>query len=268
MTARKTSYHFLHVSLCALFAIALALVACGSAGAAELFHETFNGYTSFWTQDPPGDPVNPGLPQISEGAAELWYGGRFEAPDNGTIQQDLAVQKYGGFGDFTPVGRAEDNAALLFNVSTLGFASANLDFDWRLFDGDGATFHAGYYAGTIGGWSADRTQSFVAPNAYQWSNWTQFATTGSNSFSHVNVVLPGGEPSIWVAFFLDGHEGDYGKIDNIVVVSGQQVPEPATFVLASFGIVAVGFVAIRRRARAGNPAALRALATALRARCA
>jgi hypothetical protein len=242
--------------------------ACPSASAAVLFSEDFDGYTKFPDEHPAGDPVNFGLPEISEGADEVWYGGRFQTPDSGTIPQDIAVQQVGGSPNNTPVGRMEDDAALMFNVSTLGYTSASLDFDWRLFNATGDTLRAGYFVGTITGWAADRTQNFLN----QWGSWTEVATKTNSTWSHVSTALPGNKVSIWVAFWLDNGEGNFGKIDNVVVVSGQQVPEPATFVLAGFGIAAVGCVAVqRRRARKGSAAVRAEAATdvaGLRADCA
>jgi hypothetical protein len=248
MTARKISSSFVSFALVAVALVALHLFT-GTASASPLFEETFDGYTSFPDEHPAGDPVNFGLPEISEGADELWYGGRFQTPDNGTIQQDIAVQSIGGTPNGTPVGRVEDEAGLIFNVSTLGFLSASLDFDWRLFSASAPdTLRAGYFVGTITGWAGDRTKSFVG----QWGSWTQIGTKTTSTWSHVSTTLPGNEVSVWVAFWLDNGEGDFGKIDNIVVVSGQQVPEPTTFVLAGFGVAAVGSVAVqRRRARKG-----------------
>jgi hypothetical protein len=76
--------------------------------------------------------VNPGLPKISEGANEHWYGVRFQT-GNGTIDQDLAVQKFGGGSNSSHTGRAEDDAGLMLHISTLNMDSVSLSFDWRTF---------------------------------------------------------------------------------------------------------------------------------------
>jgi PEP-CTERM motif len=242
-------------TLVVLAAFATCLLACAPANAVSLFHEDFDGYTKFPDEHPSNDFNNAGLPQISEGADALWYGGRFETPDSGNIQQDLAVQQFGGSPNNTPVGRMEDDAGLLFNISTAGFFNVVLEFDWRMFSGGtGDLGRVGYYVGPITGFAGDRTKNMIG----EWDNWTELATQNSNSWSNnVQFTLPGGQSSLWVAFWLDDGEGDFLKIDNIDV-TGQLVPEPTTFVLAGIGGIAIGCVAFRRR-RARNSAAARAL---------
>ncbi|MEX0679689.1 MAG: PEP-CTERM sorting domain-containing protein [Pirellulales bacterium] len=255
MTARLNSFRTLFCGICfskngirAMTVLSVAVVclsACAQASADTLFWEDFNGYTVFNDEHPANDWTNAGLPEISEGADELWYGGRFQTPDAGTIQQDLAVQEFGGSPNNTPVGRAEDEAGLLFNVDTTGYLSITLDYDWRLFSGgSGDVLRVGYFVGSITGFAGDRTKNMIG----EWGNWTQILVGSSSSWMHDTEPLPAGQSSVWVAFWMDNGEGDFIKIDNIHV-QGELVPEPTTFVLAGFGIVAVGYVAIRRRAR-------------------
>jgi hypothetical protein len=236
------------LGILAAFAIAIMFFLFSTAPARAtgiLFFETFNGYTSFPTEHPAGDPINAGLPEISEGADELWYGGRFETPDSGTIQQDLAIQKFGGSPNNTPVGRAEDEAALLFNISTLDCLEVVLEYDWRLFSGGtGDKLKVGYYVGNITGFAPDRTKSMIGT----WGSWTQLLVGSSNSWQHASHSLPAGETSVWVAFWMDNGEGDFIKIDNVAVTC-EAIPEPATFVLAGIGAAVVGGVAFRRRGR-------------------
>ncbi len=204
------------------------------AGAATLFLETFNGYTSFPSFDPANDPVNLGLPTIAEGADERWYGIRFENPSNsGTINNDLAVQRYGSSANLTPVGRFEDEAGLVFQVNTIGMTNTLLDFDWRTFSASGADrLRVGYFVGAIPAFaSSDFFDARSTP--YAWSNWTPLLSGKNDVMQHANFALPDNQASIWVAFWLDNGEGDYGKIDNVVVTA---VPEPSAVWLLSTGV--------------------------------
>src|SRR5262245_7668620 len=94
-----------------------ALLSGAPARATSLFWEDFERYTSFPSQIPQGDPVNVGLPEISEGAKQLWYAARFEAPasrcSDGTLGCDLTVQRFGGTGNLSHVARFEDDGGLL-----------------------------------------------------------------------------------------------------------------------------------------------------------
>jgi hypothetical protein len=118
------------------FALA-ALLAGLPARATTLFWEDFEGYTHFPSQIPLGDPVNVGLPEISEGADELWFGARFQTPSSacsgGSVGCDLTVQKYGGSTNPSHVARVSDEAALLFSIDTTDFENVVLSFAWRTF---------------------------------------------------------------------------------------------------------------------------------------
>jgi hypothetical protein len=50
---------------------------------------------------------------------------------------------------------------------------------------------------------------------------------------------------VWVAFWLDNGEGDYGKLDTVQVSATTLIPEPGTALLVLGGLV--GFGARRRR---------------------
>jgi hypothetical protein len=241
-----------------------ALLLGGPASALTLFSEDFDGYTSFPNQNPSGDYVNLGLPKVSEGADETWYGVRFEQTGcsgpcigDGTasgIDADLFIQQYGDSFDGqsginnTPVGRFEDDAGLILQISTVGFLDAQLDFDWRTFDtGSGDLVKVGYYASASpisftsyngGGYLDART------GTYRWSNWTQLMSDGQQgTFEHETFALPDGVAYLYVAFWMDDGEQDFGKIDNVVVSA---IPEPGTLALLAIALAGVG--AARRRA--------------------
>jgi hypothetical protein len=222
--------------------------------AAYLFSEDFQGYTSFPDQIPANDPVNKGLPLQSEGADAFWYGGRFEPADGGTIDSDLAVQKYGGGSNGGHTGRFEDEAGLLFHIDTELYSNVTLGFQWRTFLADSADrLRVGFHIGQLD-FGSDRFQDFNADFGSNWwaTAWTQVFSTGPNNSWHtVTAPLPAGEPSVWVAFWMDAEEGNYAKIDDIWVKCSQAIPEPGSLVLAAIGAAICGVVGLRRRF--GNP---------------
>lgn len=231
-----------------VFALAF-VVLPGQALATTLFWEDFNGYTHFPNEIPDNDPINVGLPLQSEGADEYWYGARFQTPEGGSIDSDLGVQKFGGGTNSTPVGRFEDDAGILFNISTLGYTSVTLTYDWRTFSAaTGDNVRAGYYVGDLD-FEGDRYQDFRADFGNGWwdAEWTQVSIGSGNSWHHVETALPVGQPSIWVAFWLDNGEGDYGKLDNVHVQGTAVIPEPSSMLLAGIGALSCLGAVYRRR---------------------
>lgn len=242
----------------------LAFAGAAQATTVTLFNEDFQGYTSFPHQAPRGDTINAGIPKISEGASEIWYGARFEQPDNGTINQDLAVQKYGGGLNQTHTGRFEDDAGLLFKLDTTGLTDVNLSFDWRTFlAGTTDRLVVGYHVGSIPdfgtctgngetGCFADLRTSFPWYTSQTGTpvlsgNWNELMrSTKDNSWSpeSFNLSLADNQSEVWVAFWMDNGEGDYAKIDN-VLVTATVVPLPAAVWL--FGSGLLGLIGISRR---------------------
>jgi len=218
------------------------------AGADTLFWEDFDGYTSFPSQDPIGDYVNKGVPKPSEGSDEVWYGARFMAPDSACIPSsdincDIAVQQFGNLTtNPTPVGRFEDEAGLLFSIDSTGFTDITLEFDWRTFSAISTDqLVVGYFVGDIPGseFSTDLTADFQT-GPYSWPNWVEISRMSAlSTFTHELFALPSDVGTIWIAFWLDDGEGDYGKIDN-VHVSATAIPEPSTALLVLAGLTALG----------------------------
>jgi hypothetical protein len=229
-------------------ALAVTLFASMNASRAQaLFDETFDGYTSFPNQNPHADWVNPGIPEISEGADEFWYGVRFLAPDDGTINQDLAVQEFGGSGNSTPVGRMEDNAGLVLRVDTTGYENVNLAFIWRTFLAEsGDRLRVGYYVGDDLGFDTGANRFLDLTGA--WSSWTQLmSASASSSFQSESFALPDNAGPVYVAFWLKNGEGDFGKVDNVLITGTLLIPEPSVVSLLLGGGAA--FLAARHRRR-------------------
>lgn len=231
----------------AIWALAGLLAVVTPAGADTLFWEDFDGYTSFPAQDPIGDHVNPGVPRQSEGADEVWYGARFQGPDSncfpmGSIDCDLAVQQFGNLTtNPTPVGRFEDDAGILFSIDTSGYQDVTLDFDWRTFSAtSGDMLVVGYFVGEIpAALFATNMTADLRSTAYDWTNWVELERQNAhNTFSHETWALPDDAGTVWVAFWIDDGEGDYGKVDN-VHVSATLIPEPATALLLGLALAAL-----------------------------
>lgn len=246
-------------------AVLLSAASISQAAAVSLFSEDFEGYTSF-NQAPYGDPINAGIPKISEGAKGIWYGARFETGDNGTINQDLAIQQYGGGSNNTHTGRTEDDAGLLIKLDTTGLQDIRLDFDWRTFSASTRDrFVVGYRTAPIAdfgtctgegeaGCFADLRSSLPWYTTQRGTpvltgNWSELLrNTRSNSWTTESFTLDASannQSEIWIAFWLDNGEGDYAKIDNINVYGTAIVPLPAAVWLFGSGLLGLAG-AVRR----------------------
>lgn len=203
--------------------------------------------------------MNAGPPQQSEGASERWYGARFESPDSacsgGVIDCDLAVQQYGDgpFGNNpTPVGRFEDDAGILFKVDTTDLDGLLLEFDWRTFSASSRDeLVVGYFVGDIPDsfFGADLTAD-LRGTPYAWSQWVQLDRQSSHSdFTHETHSIPGQVGPVAIGFWLDNGEGDYGKIDNVLLTATTVIPEPSTFACLALGLAGLGWRRMRQVVR-------------------
>ena len=228
-----------------VFPFALAAMS-DRADAITIFDETFDGYTEFPDEVPDNDEVNLGAPLISEGASENWFAARFGTAET-DFDCDLAVQEHGGSGNNTPVGRFEDQAGLLFAVDTTGLTDVVLSFDWRTFAAPaGDQSVVGYFVGaspipltpTNDGEHSDHDSCedvrcdlpSVDPGLF-----TELLRVDVHSdFTHHEFALPSNVGTVWVAFWHDGGENDYTKLDN-VLVTANAIPEPSAALLLLAG---------------------------------
>ena len=191
---------------------------------------------------------------------------------NITLDCDLGVQRIGGGGDKTPVARMDDHAGLLFAVDTTGLSDVMLSFDWRTFDAPaGDQSVAAYFVGNDPFSKAPICTGRKCPKqpeSFGWG-WGGHGHKGKggggdsvdvdpakftelvradvhDDFTHNVFTLPGNVGLVWVAFWHDGGESDFTKIDN-VVVTANPVPEPPTLMLLLAGTV--GLVAMGRKRR-------------------
>jgi hypothetical protein len=214
-----------------------------AAGAITIFDETFDGYTEFPDEVPDNDEVNLGVPLVSEGANENWFAARFGAPET-DFDCDLAVQEHGGSGNNTPVGRFEDQAGLLFAIDTTGLTDVILSFDWRTFAAPaGDQSVVGYFVGNLplgndvertggehGQCSVDDCSDLATLDP---GLFTELLRVDVHSdFTHHEFALPSDVGIVWIAFWHDGGENDYTKLDNVLVTA---VPEPAAALLLLAG---------------------------------
>jgi len=249
----------------------LFITASAHAATVQLFAETFDGITTGYSGGDPqqfGIPTSGGGTTINGGADKDWYGARFEPPNNGTIAQDVGVQKIGGGPNGTPVGLVEDDAGLMFKIDTTGYENITLEFDWRTFSAYGTDrFVVGYFVGDLtaghpDGFASNRTIDLRNADhggtngAWNWNpingggntgDWTELLRDRNNTWStgvSFDLTLADNAPEVWIAFWLDNGENDFGKFDN-VSVTATVVPVPPAVWL--FGSGLIGLVGIARR---------------------
>ena len=232
-----------------------------SASAATLLSETFDGVTSGYSGS---DPRRFGIPDIINfGADNNWHAARFEAPDNGHPKHDVGVQAYGGSSNPTPVGIAEDDGGLLISFDAALYEQITLSFDWRTFSaGSHDELVVGYFVGDL---AAGHPIGFVdgqidlrptshggpANGIWNWEGggWTELLRDGpDNGFNHetFSLELAAGAPQVWLAFWMDGGEHDFAKIDNILVTGElRAVPLPPAVWMMGSGLLALA--GMRRR---------------------
>ncbi len=180
-----------------------------------------------------------------------------------------------------PVGRVGDEGGMLFKIDTTNYENVSLTFDHRMFNaGGGDKLVVGYTtmdldpffsgtdldpndfsypsstldeATTIPGTGriADFFNDPAAGNGSQstienwWNNnWNEVYRANEGDYWKTDTIaLPLAEDAgeVWVAFWLDNGDYNFGKIDNIQV-TGDLIPEPT-----SLGLLGLGALALLRR---------------------
>lgn len=245
------------VTLAAAAAVVLSM-ANANASNVTLLSETFDGVTSGYSGS---DPRRFGIPDIAAfGADNDWSAARFEQPDGGSPRHDVGVQRYGGAGNDTPVGIGEDDGGLLISFDASNVEGLTLNFDWRTFSaGSGDELVVGIFVGDL---DAGHPEGFIdnqidlrptshggpGNGAWNWENgWIELFRGGpSDHFSTetISMAAADGASEVWLAFWMDGGEHDFFKIDNISVTA-QVVPVPPALWL--MGSAIVGLIGLRRR---------------------
>jgi hypothetical protein len=256
----------------------LAALALGSTAArAEtvLFSETFDHITTGYTnlscgsgcshQAQTGVPTNDGRTGIGADnggmnhADEDWWAARFQSGGS-SVASDVGVQQIGGtqggVTNNTPLGMFEDDAGLLFNVSTLGYSDITLSFDWRTFNAESNDkVTVGYFIGNLPAFGSSRTQDLTS-GTYSWSQWTQLLSQEGGGVWHqdqtLDLALADNTSSVWVAFWLNNGEGDIGKIDNITLTGTSLTPVPVPAAFWLFSSALAGLAGLRRRRATAN----------------
>ena len=212
----------------------------------QLFFEDFEGVTGpfFGTT-----PTARGLPLESDGAKEKWFGGTFENPDNGTLDQDLAVQIVDVAGNPSKVASADDDRGFLFKISTTGLKDVMLMFDWRNFEGAASDqFVASYFVGEIAGLSdADRFEDLQVMQAN--GDFVQLMQDHSASWQSAMFNLPEDTAVIYVALWSDSRDGDFVQFDNVKVDANYimtPIPLPAA---AWMGLTLLGGLGVTKKLR-------------------
>lgn len=249
----KNGHTLTAISKLTVMSLLLGFSCAGSAQAVTLFDEDFEGYTTFTGFL---DPVNSGIPKLTEGASETWYAARFQGASTGlnTLNGDLAIQKFGGGTNNSHVGRVSDDAGLVFKIDTTGYSSATLSFDWRTFKAEtGDKIVVGYHNGPISefgscnGNGSSGCFAELGSGSNSWtSGWTQLLQSGpSDSWASQSYALAPGQSEVWVAFWMDGTGSDYAKFDNVLVTAAP-IPEADSWAMLLAGLGLVGF-AVRNR---------------------
>lgn len=223
-----------------------------------LFSETFDNVTEGFTGS---DPRRFGIPtQASFDSDENWYGARFEEADGGSVADDIGVQSFGGSTNTTQVGLVEDDAGLIFRINASMYTDVLLSFDWRTFSAsDNDRLRVGYFVGDITAGNAgfvdrqidlrDASQGGTDGDFNWTAGWVElasFSPDGLFSSEMFSLSAAAGEAEVWIGFWLDGGEGDFGKIDNVLVTAvAAPIPVPAAVWL--FGSALLGWFGIGRK---------------------
>ena len=224
-------------TLLILIASLLAMNMAATANAILLFHEDFNH----------GHSVVDGAPTTSNGADNDWYAARFE-PGHGFVRHDIGMAPRSILNPHR-TGWFEDDAGILINISTEDFVDVALDFDWRTRSASHLDrFRAGYFIGDISGFNVHRVRDLTSPeDPANWDNWTHLLSgSPTRDWESASYALPSNVSSLWIGFWMDGSEDDFGLVDDIDI-TGQTIPEPSGLML--MGMALFGLAKIVRKGK-------------------
>ncbi len=208
----------------------------GASSAVVIFQDNFNGAND--------NGVGNGWAQIEETA-------------NGVEQINNVLRLRGRDGG------AIDAQAAQLAISTLGFGTITLDFDWAaLVDSEAEDLLLVDWRVATGSWT-----TLAGINLFS------TGLGGDGTFSHVQLALTGADnlSNIQFRFRIDvdkncctgasaSRENEGALIDNVllqgIALPPTQIPEPATLALIGVGLAAIGF---RFRKRANRSTNLRSL---------
>lgn len=207
--------------------------------AVVLLHEDFNN-APHSTALP---PFGPGVP-VTPGADNNWYGARFQS--NGMTPASIAAdvgRSSWPLLDFSENahGWAMDDAGILIGLSTSGYSNVQWNFDWftTLLETDDS-LKAGYFIGDVTGFSSlTKDLRNATGDVAKMSNWVWTNLGSTDSVQNTTIALPGNQSKIWIAYWLDGDENDFGKFDNINITADRTIvtPESASMLLFSSGLI-------------------------------
>lgn len=223
------------------FGLGVAAPAIAGSSAVIAFSETFDQAT------PPFGPggLQFGIPVPPEADSSGWHAAQFAGAAALDPATQVGIQAVGANGNDTPTGFFNTDFALVFEVNTLGYQKATIEFDWRTLGFLTNEFRAGFLVAPSPFSGPNDTADFRG-GAYDWANWTELLS-GSSNFWHPSneglppgelLMLPGNVENVLVAFWSEEvTEKRSGKVDNVVVTL---IPEPGTALLLGLGLVVLG----------------------------